>query len=386
MRFFHLGDLHIGKQLHGVNLLEDQKFVLAQTVSLASEHKPDAVLIAGDIFDRSVPTGEAVSVLDDFLTDLAATGAQVFLISGNHDSPERLNFASRLLRDQGIHISGTFNGELQRIEITDESGPVHVYLLPFVKPAFVRPWFPDAVLETYEDTVRTIIEADAPDPGARNILLAHQFVTNSGREPERSESETFNIGGLDNIDLSVFEAFDYVALGHIHGPQTIGRPGVRYAGSPLKYSFSEANHTKGISMVDFNSRDDLQITVLPLKPKHDLRTIRGPLAELVEAARAAETIGGEVCHDYIRATLTDERELIDPFGQLRINYPNLLTLEFDNRRTQSQTGTVVAGLNAATRSPLELFSDFYEIQNNTELTAEQEEVLSRVMVEAGGES
>ncbi|NLC84013.1 MAG: exonuclease SbcCD subunit D [Ruminococcaceae bacterium] len=385
MRFFHLGDLHLGKQLHKSSLLDDQVIVLSRIVELTQEYKPDAVLIAGDIYDRSVPAGEAVNVLDDFLTNLARTETQVFLISGNHDSPERLNFASRLLRAQGIHICGSFTGELQQIKLTDSNGPVQIYLLPFIKPAFVRPWFPEAVIESYEDAVSTVIAAADPDPEARNILLAHQFVTNGGREPERSESETFNVGGVDNVDVSLFEAFDYVALGHIHGPQSIGRTGVRYAGSPLKYSFSEVNHNKGVCMVDYNSRDDLEVTMLPLQPKHDLRVIKGPLAGLIEAARKAEAETGQVCHDYTRAILTDEAEQIDPFGQLKINYPNLLTLGFDNRRLQNQSETTAARLDIIKRSPLELFNDFYEIQNNCELSAEQTDVMSRVIVEAGEE-
>lgn len=385
LRFFHLGDLHIGKQLHKSSLLDDQIMVLAQIVELTKEYKPDAVLIAGDIYDRSVPAGEAVNVLDDFLTNLAQTGTQIFLISGNHDSPERLNFASRLLREQGVHICGSFAGELQQVELTDSTGPVQIYLLPFIKPAFVRPWFPEAVIESYEDAVRTVIAAAAPNPEVRNILLAHQFITSGGREPERSESETFNVGGVDNVDVSLFEAFDYVALGHIHGPQSVGRTGVRYAGSPLKYSFSEVNHIKGVCMVDYNNRDDLEVTMLPLQPKYDLRVIKGPLAGLIDAARKAEAETGQACHDYTRAILTDEAEQIDPFGQLKINYPNLLTLGFANRRLESQSDRTADRLDVIKRSPLELFSDFYETQNNCELNAEQTDVMRTVMVKAGEE-
>lgn len=384
MRFFHLGDLHIGKQLHGFSLIEDQKAVLGQVVALAQTHQPDAILVAGDIYDRSIPPGEAVGVFDDFLTDLAGLGVQVFLVSGNHDSPERLSFGSRLMRVNGVHLCGSFTGRLERIELSDAFGSVHVHLLPFVKPGMVRPWFPDAVVDSYEDAVRTVIAAADLDPEARHILVAHQFITSGGLQPERSESETFAVGGVDNVDAAVFDGFDYVALGHIHGPQAIGRPAVRYAGSPLKYSFSEARHRKGVVMVDLNARGDVQISQLPLTPRHDLRELRGPLDALLAAARDAETVAGETCQDYIRAVLTDEAELFDAQGQLRLAYPNLMTIGFEKSHAQADSSATATADDLTLQSPLVLFSEFYQSQNDSPLSAEQVRIIEGIFDAAGG--
>ncbi len=389
MRFFHLGDLHIGKQLHGFSLIEDQKAVLDQVVALASVQKPDAVLVAGDLYDRSIPPGEAVCVLDDFLTGLAGLGVPVFLVSGNHDSPERLSFGSRLMRSTGVHLCGGFTGCLESVRLHDPYGPVDIHLLPFVKPGMVRPFYPDAAIESYDEAVRTVIGAATLDAGARHVLVAHQFITSSGREPERSDSETFAVGGVDNIDASAFASFDYVALGHLHGPQAIGREAVRYAGSPLKYSFSEVHHRKGVVQVDLGAGGELDIMLLPLAPARDLREVRGPLAALLATAQESGTADGAPCQDYIRAVLTDEDELFDPYGQLRLFYPNLMTLDFENSRTRTGPSAAAGGAAAddlRTRDPLALFSDFFTAQNGAGPSPEQLTILKAAFEAAGGVS
>ena len=385
MRFFHLGDLHIGKRLGEFSLIEDQEVILGQIVELAAEFRPDAVLLAGDIYDKSIPSGEAVTLFDDFLTALAGQGIHVLIVSGNHDSPERLHFGSRLMTQNGVHLAGLFNGRLQRVVLEDDLGPVHFHLMPFLKPAMLNPWYADRQIDSYEEAVRTVIDSSELDPSVRQVLVAHQFITSNGREPERSDSETVALGGLVQVDASVFDAFDYVALGHLHGPQSIGRETIRYAGSPLKYSFSEVHHRKSVVQVDLSQKGDVRMTLLPLTPLRDMREIRGPLEALLEAARDEIQTAGAASVDFIRVILTDEGPVYDALGQLRLVYPNLMRIDFENSRTRTEGPSRTAASGDVSRqSPLDLFTEFYANQNGGTLTDEQTIILTEIFERVGG--
>lgn len=380
MKLLHIADLHIGKRINEFNMLEDQKYILEQILTIAGREKPDGILIAGDVYDKSQPAVEAVELLDWFLTALTALGQRVFMISGNHDSPQRLSFGSRLLEKNGLHIAGVFDGELQKVRLEDDHGAVNIYMLPFLKPAVVRPFF-EQPINSYDEALQAVVAAGAIDRSERNVLLAHQFVVNGSQQPQQSDSETLSVGGLDHVDVSAFDPFDYVALGHLHRPQSIGRPGVRYAGSPLKYSFSEARHQKSAAILELGPKGRLTVNQRPLVPLRDLREIKGPIAELLRIGREE----GEAAADYIHVTLTDEAEIYDAIGRLREVYTNLMILDFENsRRGQA---AFLAGGSAAERlaqSPLDLFAAFYCLQNNNELTAEQVQVMEQIFEEAGG--
>lgn len=393
MKLMHIADLHIGKRVNEFSMLEDQKHILNNILDIVDEVKPAGILMAGDIYDKSVPAGEAVEVLDEFLTGLAARQVHIFIVSGNHDSPERLNFGSRIMEKNGVYIAGTFDGTLKHITLQDEYGPVHIYLLPFIKPALVAPHYAKEEIVFYEDAVKAVIEDCQIDTKERNILVAHQYITSSGKEPERCDSETLAIGGLDNIDASVFKPFDYVALGHLHGPQSIGRDSIRYAGSPLKYSFSEVRHHKSVTIVEFAPKGTLDIKKYPLTPIRDMREIKGPLAELIRVgaseADSEETSGTAtgtgLCQDYVRAILTDEEEVYDAIGQLRQVYPNVMRLDFENNRGRQDTDSrSAASGDVARKSPLELFEEFYSKQNEMDMTEEQSQIMLEVLKELGG--
>lgn len=381
MKFLHIADLHIGKRVNEFSMLEDQKYILQDILRLVDEVKPAGILIAGDVYDKSVPAGEAVEVLDDFLTELAAQQVQIFIVSGNHDSPERLDFGSRIMAKNGVHIAGTFDGSLKEITLQDEYGPVNIFLLPFIKPAMVQPHFADQSIESYEDAARVVIQAARINSGGRNILVAHQFITSGAIQPERSDSETVAVGGLDNIDASGFEPFDYVALGHLHGPQSIGRETVRYSGSPLKYSFSEVRQQKSVTLIEFAQKGTLEFQTLNLTPQRDMREIKGPMAELIRAGASLDS----VCQDYLRAILTDEDEIFDAIGQLRQVYPHIMRIDFENSRNRQATDSQTAASgDVARKSPLELFEEFYLKQNNCEMNVEQRRIIQEILEQVGG--
>lgn len=381
MKLLHIADLHIGKRVNEFNMLEEQQHILEQILNIIKEEETDGILIAGDVYDKSLPSGDAVELLDEFLTQLTEMGQAIFLISGNHDSPERLGFGSRILKENRLYNYSVYNGKLDKITLEDEYGEFNVYLLPFIKPAMLKPYFEQPPL-SYDEAVRLAISAEEIDREKRNILVAHQFVIQGILQPERSDSESLSVGGLDQVDASAFDSFDYVALGHLHRSQRIGRDTIRYAGSPLKYSFSEARFEKSATLLTFGPKGDLIITKKPLIPIHDLREIKGPLVELLRAGRE-ET---DASTDYIHATLTDEEELYDAIGQLRQVYPNLMVLDFDNLRNKKTVyGYTAASLETARKSPLELFSEFYQIQNNQELSKEQLELMTGFFEEAGGD-
>lgn len=379
MRLVHISDLHIGKKVNEFSMIEDQQHILQQILHITDEHKPQGILIAGDVYDKGIPSVEAVMLFDWFLTELYQRGLEVFLVSGNHDSAERIEFGGRILGDTRIHIAGTYQGKLERVTLTDEHGPLQIYLLPFVKPALVRRYYPE--VESYQEAVEAIIKHGEVDASARNILVAHQFITSGDTQPEQCDSETISIGGLDNIDASVFEGFDYVALGHLHGPQRIGRDTIRYAGSPLKYSFSEARQTKSVTLIELGMKSEVNYMKIPLLPIRDLREIKGPIHALMDPKiySQANTL------DYIHATLTDEEEIYDAIGKLRSVYPNIMRLDFENSRTAWNAEALLAAAKVEERSSLELFEEFYESQNNQPMNIEQRAIMQKILEETAGD-
>lgn len=385
MKLFHLSDLHIGKQLHGFSLIPDQIHILGEILQKIRERKPDVVIIAGDIYDKSMPSAEAVEVFDDFLTSLAGLtdGPEVLIVSGNHDSQERLSFGSRLFSRSRIHIAGSAPGRehpaVQMITKRDTEGEVRFYLLPFLRPSFVREIEGMEQVKSYEEAVRAVTEQMNPDFSCRNVLICHQFFTWHGNSPERSDSETVSVGGQDNVDVSVVENFDYVAAGHIHRPQNIGRPHVRYSGSPLKYSVSEAGQEKSITEVVLGEKSSISVEKIPLTPLHDVRKIQGTLEMLIsdETLRAADP------EDYVSIVLTDEEELYEPGKILARYYPNMLEWRVENARTRHELTESAAAEEIKT--PMKMFSDFYEQMRGIAMNERQETLMNKIMNAAGGE-
>lgn len=362
MKIVHLSDLHLGKRLNEFSMLEDQKYILTKIVNVIDDEKPDAVVIAGDVYDKAVPSAEAVELFDDFLVRLGKRSLQVFVISGNHDSPERIAFGGRLMNQSGIHMSPVYNGQVLPISIEDEFGSVLFYMIPFLKPANVRRFFPDDEIMSYTNALRTVVDNISLDVTKRNVLITHQFVTGA----LRSDSEDISVGGANNVDGCVFENFDYVALGHIHGPQTVGKETVRYCGTPLKYSFSESNHIKSVTVVDIAQKGDITIRTVPIVAAHDMREIKGNYMELT----AKQNYEGTSIDDYLHITLTDEEDVVDAIGKLRVIYPNIMKLDYDNKRTRNSTE--LNGVNQVEqKTPLQLLAEFYEKQNNQPMNAEQ---------------
>ena len=371
MKFLHLADLHLGKRVNGFSMLEDQAHILRQIFAILDGEQPDGVLIAGDVYDKSVPSVEAVELLDGFLTELRTRGVPVLLISGNHDSPERLAFGGRVMDSGGIHISPVYDGALAPVTLHDEFGPVHVWLLPFVKPAHVRRWFPDADIESYTDAVAEAVAHMDIDTAARNVLVTHQFVTGG----TRSGSEELSVGGTDNVDSGVFAPFDYVALGHLHGAQHIGSETIRYAGSPLKYSFSEARQHKSVTVVTLGEKGDVQVRTVALTPLRELREIRGSYDELTARSFYEHTTYRS---DYLHLILTDEQDVFDAMSRLRTIYPYLMTLDYDNARTRAAGGMSVPA-ETERRTPLELFEALYQRQNHQPMSEVQREYIAQLM-------
>lgn len=371
MKFLHLADLHLGKRVNGFSMLEDQAHILRQILAILDDEQPDGVLIAGDVYDKSVPSVEAVELLDGFLTELRARGVPVLLISGNHDSPERLAFGGRVMDSCGIHISPVYDGALAPVTLQDAFGPVHVWLLPFVKPAHVRRWFPDADIESYTDAMAEAVAHMDIDTAARNVLVTHQFVTGGAR----SGSEELSVGGTDNVDSGVFAPFDYVALGHLHGAQHIGRETIRYAGSPLKYSFSEARQHKSVTVVTLGEKGDVQVRTVALTPLRELREIRGSYDELT-----ARSFYEHMTYrsDYLHLILTDEQDVFDAMSRLRTIYPYLMTLDYDNARTRAAGGMSVPA-ETERRTPLELFEALYQRQNHRPMSEVQRAYIAQLM-------
>ena len=372
MRFAHLSDLHIGKRVNGFSMIEDQKYILNQVIEIIKREEVEAVILAGDIYDKTIPSAEAVQILDDFLIQLSNLNLPIFVISGNHDSAERLSFGARVLRKSQIYISELYNGEITPITLEDEYGKIHVYLMPFLKPALVRQALGREEIVTYQDAVEMAIHQIPLKEEDRNILVAHQFVIGASK----SDSEEVSVGGLDQISHTLFESFDYTALGHIHGPQHIGKETIRYCGTPLKYSFSEEAHTKSVTIIDLEQKGKTTIRMVPLIPMRDMRKIRGKYEEIISQA----LVDNRSLEDYIQITLTDEEDVLNGLENLRKIYPNIMRFEYDNKRTREQnelTNAVVI----EQRSELELFEEFYFLQNNQEISKEQRELLQAIIEE-----
>ena len=370
MKLMHLSDLHLGKIVNGFSMLEDQKYILAQILELARSEKPDGILIAGDVYDKRVPAAEAVGVLDGFLTDLARI-APVFVISGNHDSAERLAFGGRLMTAAGVYVSPVYDGTVRTVELTDEFGPVQIHLLPFLKPVQVRRFFPEAEVANYTDAVGTALAHIDRADGARHVLVTHQLVTGAAL----CDSEELSIGGSENVDAEVFEGFDYVALGHLHGPQRAGGDHIRYCGTPLKYSFSEERHHKSVTMVTLGEKGSVQIDALPLSPLRDLKVIRGTYQELMARSYYQNT---DLPESYLHIILTDEEDVPEALGRMRQVYPYIMKLTYDNTRTRDQQNPLDQRVDAR-KTPLELFRQLYEAQNNQPMTEQQDEFLARLI-------
>ena len=376
MKFLHLSDLHLGKRVNEFPMLADQKAILAQILKIADDERPNAVLIAGDVYDKSVPPVEAVELFDDFLVKLAARKLPVYVIGGNHDSPERLAFCNRLIDASGIHISPAYGGDVRPLSLADGYGKVNIYMLPFVKPANVRRYFPEEQIESYTDAVRVAISKMQVNAAERNLLVTHQFVTGAAR----CDSEEISVGGADNVDLSVFDAFDYVALGHIHGAQNIS-PRVRYCGTPLKYFFSEAKQQKSVTVAELKEKGTLESRTVPLTPERDMHEIRGTYEEIASKNFYENTTYRS---DYMHVTLTDETDVPDAMAKLRVIYRNLMTLSYDNTRTRART-ELGAAAETEKKTPLDLFAEFYEKQNGAPMDEEQRAFV-RELIEKEGDA
>ena len=363
MKFIHLSDLHLGKRVNEFSMLEEQDAILNQILGIIDTEAPDGVLIAGDIYDKSVPSAEAVQLFDSFLCELAKRHLQVFVISGNHDSPERIAFGSRIMDASGIHLSPVYNGTVEPITLTDEHGAVNVYMLPFIKPGHVRRFYEDEEIVSYTDAMRVAISAMDINTSERNILVTHQFVTGA----TTCESEEISVGGTDNVDASVFADFDYVALGHIHGAQNCGSERVRYCGTPLKYSFSEAKHQKSVTVVELGEKGEFTTRTIDLTPIHDMSEIKGTFAELTDPIYYTDN---PIAENYLRITLTDEEDIPDAVGRLRRIYRNLMRLDYDNKRTRANN-VITGAVETETKSAYELFAEFFEQQNNAPMSDEQ---------------
>ena len=380
MKFFHLSDLHIGKSVYGVSMKEEQKHVFEQVIVSIKNERPAAVVIAGDVYDRAIPDVESVRLFDDFLTALAQENVAVLLISGNHDSPERLHFASRLLSDKQLFFYGAFDGTLKKVALPDEYGEVNFWLLPFIKPSMVRGMFggqeTGRAIETYDDAVAAALDAAHVDYTLRNVLVSHQFYVKSGIEALRSESELDPVGGLDSVNTEIIERFDYVALGHLHRRQSVGLEHIRYCGSPVKYSFSEWRHEKSVTVVEMGEKGNLTFRPLPLTPLHDMREIKGSLETLM----SSEIFSSGNKEDYLRIILTDEEEIIDPMRKLRSLYPNVLDCRPENTRTNVDIGAITANVEKVEKlSPFDLFSEFFlEIQGSP-MSGEQSDIIRQLL-------
>lgn len=362
MKFIHISDLHLGKRIHEFSMHEEQKEILKQILNIIDAERPDGVLIAGDIYDKSVPPADAVTLFDDFLVSLSKRALQVFIISGNHDSPERIAFGARIMNDSGIHLSPVYDGLIQPFTMSDEYGNINIYMLPFIKPAHVRRFFEDEEIVTYTDAVRVAIEHMNVNTSERNILVTHQFVTGA----TRSESEEISVGGSDNVDAGVFKDFDYVALGHIHSPQTCGAKHIRYCGTPLKYSFSEMNDFKSLTVAELGGGEP-SIREIPLTPIHDMSEIRGKFDVITNPDYYTQNSKKD---HYLRIVLTDENDIPDAIGRLRLIYKNLMKLEYDNTRTRKNI-LVSGATQTENKTVFELFSEFYELRNNAPMSEEQ---------------
>ena len=378
MKFIHLGDIHIGKTLGEYNLIDDQRYILDQILGIIEERSVDAVLIAGDVYDRALPSEQAVELLDYFITNLADKGTKAYIISGNHDSDERLNYGRQFFAGRGIHIVSKFSGELEKVECEDEYGKLNICLLPFIKASQVRHYYPDEEIGSYDDAVRTVIEHAEIDYNERNILVAHQFVAGD-ENPVIAGSEgasVTNIGLVEKISCESLKDFDYVALGHIHSAQKVGYDNIRYSGSILKYSLSEVNSNKSVPVITLNAKGDMDIELVPLKPRRDLRHITGKLDQLLRSENITDT------KDFMYVTLTDEDIINDAMGIIQHYYPYTVKLDYRNSHTMELEDLTIGEIED-NKSFDELISDFYKKMYGTDISSEELEIMMSVAREAG---
>ena len=375
MKIFHLSDLHIGKKLQGESLIEDQAHILQEILEYIEKEKPQAIILAGDIYDKSIPSAEAVLLLDHFLGQCTQFQIPIFIISGNHDSPERLHFGRSMFLQEHIYIHSMFRGKIETVELEDEYGKLAIHLLPFVKPAMIQPFYENKIT-SYEEGVRTILKEHPIDPNIRNILVAHQFVTNQGVEPERSDSERKSLGGIDAMDASIFDSYDYVALGHIHRPQKVGRMEVRYAGSPLKYSFSEVHHRKSITCIHIKEKGTVEIQKLPLTPLREMVYIEDTIERLLSKDYEKYRTGY-----LLSITVTNEERLDDPLGQIRAKFQGVLEFKVAKRRTQLEREEKITTKDLLVKDALQLFQDFYKNQNQEDMDDLQIKILKNMIEE-----
>lgn len=378
MKLLHMADLHLGKRVNDYPMLADQRIILKDILAIGEAHQIDGLLLAGDIYDKALPSAEAVDLLDSFLTSCQKNAWQVMGISGNHDSAERIGFGADIMSHQGIHLSKPYQGKLERVRLTDEFGECNIYLLPFIKPLHVRMYHPNIEVGSYDDAVRTVIEQAQINQQERNILVAHQFVTSQGKKPEPSESEVLSVGGVDNIDVSVFGPFDYVALGHIHRPQKMGRDTVRYSGSILKYSFSEKDHQKSVTILEMKEKNNVKMTLVPLNPPNDMIEIKGPIDQLLDPVYY-QTLDTEA---YAHIILTDET-VMDAIGKLRMVYPNIMRLEFADTLDYHKNLKITT-IDIEGSTSLQLFEDFYNLQNTRPLDEEKRKIIDSLLTQNGG--
>ena len=385
MKFFHLSDLHIGKQLHRYNLKEDQQVILKEVITYAKELRPDAIVIAGDIYDKSVPSAEAVNVFDEFLTDLSEITPEIpiLIISGNHDSPDRLKYASEILKRHHIYLAGNVperpEEHIEKVTLHDAYGEVNFYLLPFMKPAYVKNIFVDGTPETYSDAVKEIIKREKIDyKDKRNVLVSHQFyVGEKAESPETCDSEVFSVGGIDNVDIGSVKEFDYVALGHLHGAQCIGKPEIRYCGTLLKYSVSESTQNKSLTVVTLKAKGEKpEIENYPLHPLSDVRKKKGTLDEIIKEAQETEK------DDYISITLTDEIDPYKPKEQLERIFSHILEIRVDNQRTRTKLKEMDEEL--VMKDPFTSFAEFYKEMQGREMNGEEETIMKEIFDKAKG--
>lgn len=378
MKFIHLSDLHIGKRVHEYSMIEDQEHILNEIVRIIDDEKPNGVLIAGDIYDKSVPAAEAVQLFDAFIARLAKRDLNVFVISGNHDSPERIAFGSEIMKNSKVFLSPVYRGQVNPITLKDEYGQIDVYLLPFLRPSHVKQFYPDEEISSYTDAVRVAIEKMNVNQERRNILVTHQFVT--GASSCESE-EPISVGGSDQVDASVFSPFDFVALGHIHGPQNIAGGKIRYCGTPLKYSFSEVNHKKSVTVLEFKGKGDVSVKEINLTPKREMLELKNQFSTLI----SRDFYEDKNTDAYIHITLTDEDDIPDAIGKLRSIYPNIMKLDYDNTRTQRDS-TIEVSAGAEEKKPVELFAELFWTQNNKDMTDVQRCFVSSLIEEIWGDA
>lgn len=373
MRFLHTADLHIGKRVNEFSMLEDQEYILRRMLEIADREQVDAVLIAGDVYDKQIPSAEAVRLFDWFLTRLNGRKLPVFVISGNHDSVERLSFGARIMEENGVYLTQSYDGAPVPVRLEDAYGPLNIWMLPFLKPAVVKRFFPDQGIETYQDALKAVIGQMDLNRKERNLLIAHQFVTGAVTGGSEDSVEVF-VGGVENVDASVFEPFDYTALGHIHRAQAAGAEKIRYSGTPLKYSFAEIGHKKSVTIVDLKEKGTLEVRQVSLKPLREMRKLRGRYEDLV----LRENYQGTKLEDYVHVILTDEEDIPDVIGRLRSIYPNIMKIDYDNTRTRA--GREMLQEEAAIeQSPMELLSRFFYQQNQREMSPEQTEFARNLM-------